>query len=35
MMMEAVNTSGTLVSFYQTAWCNIPEDIFILAATRA
>jgi hypothetical protein len=26
IMMEAVRPSETLVSIYQTAWCNIPED---------
>jgi hypothetical protein len=26
LMMETVNTSETLVSFYQTIKCNIPED---------
>jgi uncharacterized integral membrane protein len=26
LMMEAVNTSETSVSFYQTTQCNIPED---------
>jgi hypothetical protein len=25
-MMEAVNTSETSVSFYETTGCNIPED---------
>jgi flagellar basal body P-ring protein FlgI len=25
-MMEAENTSETLVNFYQTTHCNIPED---------
>jgi hypothetical protein len=25
-MMEAVSTSEMSVSFYQAAWCNIPED---------
>jgi hypothetical protein len=25
-MMETVNTSETLVNFYQTALCNNPED---------
>jgi hypothetical protein len=28
--MEAVSTSETS-DFYQTTWCNIPEDILILA----
>jgi hypothetical protein len=32
LMMEAVSTSKTSVSFYQTTWRNFPEDIFILAA---
>jgi hypothetical protein len=27
-MMDPVNTSETSVSFYQTARCNISEDIF-------
>jgi hypothetical protein len=26
LMMEAASTSGTLVNFYQTTWCNNPED---------
>jgi hypothetical protein len=26
MMMEATSTSETSVSFYQTAWHNIPKD---------
>jgi hypothetical protein len=26
MMMEAVNTFEMSVNFYQTTWCNIPED---------
>jgi hypothetical protein len=26
LMMEAVSTSEMSVSFYQTAWCSIPED---------
>jgi hypothetical protein len=26
MMMEAASISETLVNFYQTTWCNIPED---------
>jgi hypothetical protein len=25
-MMVAANTSETSVNFYQTTWCNIPED---------
>jgi hypothetical protein len=25
-MMEEMNTSETSVSFYETAWHNIPED---------
>jgi hypothetical protein len=25
-MMEAVSTSETLVNFYETTQCNIPED---------
>jgi hypothetical protein len=25
-MMEAVGTSESSVNFYQTTWCNIPED---------
>jgi hypothetical protein len=30
-MMEAVSDSETSVSFYETTWCNIPEDlVFIL-----
>jgi hypothetical protein len=24
--MEVVSTSETLLNFYQTTWCNIPED---------
>jgi hypothetical protein len=26
LMMEAASTSETLVNFYQTTWCNNPED---------
>jgi hypothetical protein len=26
LMMEAVSTSETTVNFYQTTWCNIPEE---------
>jgi hypothetical protein len=26
LMMEAVSSSETLVSIYQTSWFNIPED---------
>jgi hypothetical protein len=26
-VLFAVITSETSVSFYQTAWCNIPEDV--------
>jgi hypothetical protein len=26
LMIEAVSTSQTLVNFYHTSWCNIPED---------
>jgi hypothetical protein len=26
LMMKAASTSKTPVSFYQTTWCNIPED---------
>jgi hypothetical protein len=26
LMMEAVSTSETLVNFYETIECNIPED---------
>jgi hypothetical protein len=29
-MMEAASTSETLVNFYQTTWCNIPEDSHLL-----
>jgi len=33
LMIEAVSTSGTSVSVYQTYWYNIPETlIFILVA---
>jgi hypothetical protein len=24
-MMEAVSTSETLINYYETTWCNIPE----------
>jgi hypothetical protein len=35
LMMEAISTSETSVSFYQTAWHNMPEAvIFILTAVR-
>jgi hypothetical protein len=26
VMIEAASTSGTSVNFYQTTWCNNPED---------
>jgi hypothetical protein len=26
MVMEATSTSETSVNFYQTTWCNNPED---------
>jgi hypothetical protein len=26
LIMEAVSTSETLLNFYKTTWCNIPED---------
>jgi hypothetical protein len=26
LMMEVSNSSETSVHFYQTTWCNIPED---------
>jgi hypothetical protein len=26
MMVEAANTSETSVNFYQTTWCNSPEN---------
>jgi hypothetical protein len=26
LIMEVANMSETSVSFYQTTWCNIPED---------
>jgi hypothetical protein len=29
-MMEAASTSETLVNFYQTTWCNNPEDSHLL-----
>jgi hypothetical protein len=29
LMMEAVSTSEASVSFYQTIWCNIPENSHI------
>jgi hypothetical protein len=31
LMIEAVSTSETSVNFYESTWCNIPEDIFISA----
>jgi hypothetical protein len=34
MMLEAVNTSKTLVSFYQSKWCNVPEDSNFLTWIR-
>jgi hypothetical protein len=34
LMMEAVSTSETSVSIYQTTRRNIPEDIFVLIAER-
>jgi hypothetical protein len=29
LMMEAASTSEMSVNFYQTTWCNIPEDIHL------
>jgi hypothetical protein len=26
LMMESVSTSEMSINFYQTTWCNIPED---------
>jgi hypothetical protein len=26
LMMEAISTSEMSVNFYQSTWCNIPED---------
>jgi hypothetical protein len=34
MMMEAVNSSETLVNIYQITWCNIPEDIHLHTSRR-
>jgi hypothetical protein len=35
LMMEAVSSSETLSIFYQTTWCNNPEEvIFIFIAMR-
>jgi hypothetical protein len=34
LMMEAVSASETSGNFYETARCNIPVIIFILAAVR-
>jgi hypothetical protein len=35
LMMEAAGISEMLVNFYQTSWCNIPEDRhFILTTMR-
>jgi hypothetical protein len=34
LMMEAVSTSETSVSFYQTTQHNITKDILILVALR-
>jgi hypothetical protein len=33
-IIRAMSDSETSVSFYETAWRNIPEDIFILAAVK-
>jgi hypothetical protein len=30
LIMEVTSTSETSVNFYQTIWCNNPEDILIL-----
>jgi hypothetical protein len=30
LMMEAASTSETSVNFYQTTWCNNPEDSHLL-----
>jgi hypothetical protein len=30
LIMEAVSTSETLVSFYETTWSNIPEEVIIV-----
>jgi hypothetical protein len=29
-MMEALNTSKALLSFYETVWCNVTEDSHLL-----
>jgi hypothetical protein len=29
LMMEAASTSVTSVNFYQTTWCNNPEDSYL------
>jgi hypothetical protein len=29
LMMKAASTSGISVNFYQTTWCNNPEDSHI------
>jgi hypothetical protein len=31
LMMEAAGTSETSVNFYQTTWCNNPEDSHLCA----
>jgi hypothetical protein len=33
-MMETEGISEVSVSFYHSAQCNIPEDVFILVAMR-
>jgi hypothetical protein len=30
LMVEAVSTSEMFVTFYQTAWHNIPQDIHLI-----
>jgi hypothetical protein len=32
LMMTAVSTSETLVNFYETSWCNIPEGCHLQAS---
>jgi hypothetical protein len=31
LMAEASSTSETSINFYQTTWCNIPEDSHLKA----
>jgi hypothetical protein len=35
LMLEEASTSETLVSFCETAWCNIPEDSHLQSSNES